>query len=75
LLLTTGQLAVDRGLALKAAVSGWHSSLDVTIGSRFTEKAEALAYSLCHSGLELTNKWTARVFLADGSVGAECSVK
>jgi hypothetical protein len=66
---------------VSADVSGWHSSLDVKIGSRNTAKADVIADQLCtkvFSGdlqLQLVGKWKVRVYLADDSVGAECVIR
>jgi hypothetical protein len=68
-----GRLAVISGDANKYEISGWHSSLDLYISNRLELKAAALADFFCHQRLNLKRpSWKVRVYMADGSVGAEC---
>jgi hypothetical protein len=66
---------------VSASVSGWHSSLDLKIGSRSADKADATAEQFCNQvfvdgyQLQLVGKWKVRVYLADDSVGAECVIR
>jgi hypothetical protein len=60
------------GDANKYEISGWHSSLDLYIPNRLEIKAAALASYFCHQRLNLKNShWKVRVYMADGSVGAD----
>jgi hypothetical protein len=72
-----GQTAVSLGDAIKSDVSGWNSSLDLTIGTRSTDRAEHLADFMCHrffgNGVR-PSQWKVRVYLVDGSETAECKI-
>lgn len=77
-----GELAIISGDANKFELSGWNSSLDLYIGTRLTLKAASLARFFCHQyfaqlspPLKHAANWKIRVFLVDGSVGAECSIR
>jgi hypothetical protein len=73
----------DHGDVVAYAVSGWHSSLDLTIGSRNPAKADRLAEELCtetftadqEMAMQLPGQWSIRVYLVDNSLGAECKIK
>jgi phosphoribosylformylglycinamidine (FGAM) synthase PurS component len=72
-----GKSAVRLGDAIKSNVSGWNSSLDLTIGTRSADRAEHLADYMCHRffGNAITQGlWKVRVYLVDGSEGAECTI-
>jgi hypothetical protein len=68
--------ATRMDLATKSDISGWHKSVDLTIGSHDARKADVLANTICRqANLNLIDKqWKIRVFFADGSLASECKI-
>ena len=77
-LANAGRLAVTSGDAEKYEISGWNGSLDLYIANRLTFKAASLANYFCDGfftkAFRSATNWRVRVYLADGSVGAECKI-
>jgi len=68
-----GVIAIASGNATKYEISGWHTSLDLYLANRLDFKAAALANYFCNQNMKLKlPNWKVRVYLVDGSVGAEC---
>jgi len=77
-LVKAGALAVAVGDANKYEISGWNSSLDLYIGTRSELRAASLSGTLCRSFFKQplkSSNWKIRVYMVDGSVGAECSIR
>jgi hypothetical protein len=68
--------AITMNLANKSDISGWNHSVDLTIGSHDSRKADVLANAVCRqANLGLINKqWKIRVFFADGTLASECKI-
>jgi hypothetical protein len=74
-LVGAGILVVSSGNAEKYEISGWNSSLDLYLRDRSNLKASALSDYLCRQKYSLMgNNWKVRIYLADGTVGAQCKV-
>jgi hypothetical protein len=72
-----GSLAVTTNGAEKFDISGWNSSLDLYIANRSDITATILADLFCHQYFKppLNLDWKVRVYFADNTVGAQCSIR
>jgi hypothetical protein len=73
-----GRAAVVAGEASRFDVGSWNTSLNLYIGSRSTNQASALSQRFCFRHFKKPLKglsWKVRVYLIDGTVGAECSIR
>jgi hypothetical protein len=73
-----GRAAVAAGYASRFNVGNWNTSLNLYIGSRSTNQASALSQRFCFRYFKKTLKglsWKVRVYLVDGTIGAECSIR
>jgi hypothetical protein len=77
-LIAAGRAAVAAGDANRFEVGSWNTSLNLYIGSRSTNQASALSQRFCFRYFKKSLKglsWKVRVYLIDGRVGAECSIR
>ena len=77
-LTAAGRAAVAAGDINKFDVGSWNTSLNLYIGSRSTNQASALSQRFCLRYFKKPLKgpsWKVRVYLIDGTVGAECSIR
>jgi hypothetical protein len=77
-LTAAGKLAVIGGDANDFEISGWHTSLDLHLGTLSETKASALANFLCYQTFKTWNSqtpWNVRVFLVDGRLAAQCPIR
>ena len=74
ILVASGERLVAVG-ALKYDISGWHSSLDVTLRDLSTELASVLIQGACDHVTELRGSWSFRVYLVNGTLAGECRFK
>lgn len=73
-LVESGERLVAAG-ALKYDISGWHSSLDVTLRDLSAETASVLIRGACDHVTELRGSWSFRVYLVNGTLAGECRFK
>ena len=76
-LLEAGTVAVMLGDATKFSMNAWTPGLDLTIGTRSTDRAERLASVLCHGWFGdaiRPGHYKVRVYLIDCSEAAECRI-
>jgi len=77
-LIAAGNAAVAAGDANRFDVGSSNTSLNLYIGSRSTNQASALSQRYCFRYFKKPLKgltWKVRVYLIDGTVGAECSIR
>lgn len=70
----SGRKLVAAG-ALKYDISGWHQSLDITLPDLSTGAASAIVNGACNQVTDLQGEWSIRVYLVDGKLAGECSLK
>ncbi|MFI5020860.1 MAG: peptidoglycan-binding protein [Alphaproteobacteria bacterium] len=73
ILTASGERLVAAG-ALKFSISGWSSSLDVTLRDLSAAEASAMIEGACNHPTDLRLEWNLRVYLANGTLAGQCKL-